>query len=103
MRREAVGRLCLGGVGSGSSLDPPPVTDGAYKQPLPRSRPDPGWKHCERHNDENTGLAEAKDHLSQGPKFKLPAAGEHTVGRQRAGHHKQQVHRWMHTEPLHKY
>lgn len=39
MRREALGRLCLGGPGRGSSLDPPPVTDGAYKQPLPPSGP----------------------------------------------------------------
>lgn len=30
------------------------MTDGAYKQPLPPSRLDPGWRHCERHNNKKT-------------------------------------------------
>lgn len=88
----------------GSSLDPRPATGRAYKQPLPPSRLDPGKKTV-------SGIIIKKQRVGGGQKgpsvsgsrVQAAAAGERTVGRQRAGHHKQRVHRWMHCEPLHKY
>lgn len=105
MRREAIGRLCLGGAARGLSLDPRPATGCAYKQPLPPSRLDPGKKTVSwiiMKKKQWVGIGQEGPSVS-GSRVQAAAAGERTVGRQRAGHHKQQVHRWMHSEPLRKY
>lgn len=66
--------------------------------------PWPWQENCERHNNKKQRVGGGQEGPSvSGSRVQAAAAGECTVGRQRAGHHKQQVHRWMHCEPLHKY
>lgn len=83
MRRVTIGRLCLGGAGIGSSLDPRPATDRAYKQPLPSSRLDPGKKTVcgmiiiKKRKQRDSGGQEGPS--VSGSRVQTATAGEHKV------------------------